>query len=257
MLVLGIDFETQDDQAETTNITEVGAVLVSFEPYALGEYYERKQVIGQLCYESNYPPQKPEIVELTGITDDMLRADGHSKKEVFSMLLPLVEQADLVCAHNKKFDQAVFNAECRRQGIPIPDKRWLCTLTEMPYPAKYTCKKLSHLAWEHDIEVDRKSLHRAEYDVQLMLQLVLKYGLANVLAYADEPWVYFQAVIPAPWVDQGIGKQKAQKMGYSWQSARHDERVFDKCWVKRVKASQVDSERSQAEKIGLSVRSIS
>ena len=258
MKLLGIDFETQDDQTETTRITEIGAVLVDFsQTLEPSQVYTRLKSYQTFCYETDYPPQSQLIVDLTGITDEMLKESGITRRKAFDELFPLVEEADIIVAHNKNFDQKVFEAECRRQARPIPEKRWLCTLTEVPYPAKFTCKKLSHLAWEHDVIVDRALLHRADYDVQIMLYLLAKYDLTSVMTYANEPWVYIQAVFDAPWIDGGVGKAKAQKLGYGWEKAKGDDKSFPKQWVKRVKARHVKEEQDNAEKLALLIRILS
>jgi hypothetical protein len=44
-----------------------------------------------------------------------------------------------------------------------------------------------------------------------------------------------------------VGKAQAQKIGYSWQTARGtDGPVFDKCWVKRVKENEIEAEKARA-----------
>jgi hypothetical protein len=175
----------------------------------------------------------------------MLERDGKPVKDVFtSELFPLMEAADVIIAHNIKFDKTVLESVCARIGLIPPKKRWLCTLTEVPYPDKYRCKQLSHLAYDHGLPMDTRVLHRAVHDVRLMLDLILtKYCFSKILAYADEPWLYLKADIPAPWTDGGKGKEAATKIGYSWEKARGtEEPVFPKTWVKRVKLSQADKE---------------
>jgi DNA polymerase III epsilon subunit-like protein len=253
MRVLGIDFETQDDNATTTRVTEVGAVLVEVNSRGLFIPVEKYRT---LCYEPDYPPQTDAIVELTGITDEAMKMQGINRRRAFNHIITMMEKADLVVAHNKAFDETVFRSTCQLLGAPVPDKRWLCTLSEVPYPEKYTCKKLSHLAWEHDLPVDRSKLHRADYDVEVMLMLLEEYDLDKVLAYANEPWVYLQAVFPAPWTDGGVGKAKAQKMRFGWEKAHGDDRIFTKAWVKRVKQSKVEDELIRAERLNLTIRTI-
>lgn len=254
MKVLGIDFETQCDNAAETRITEIGAILVDF---STTPDLSNSPRFRTLCYEPDYPPQTDKIVELTGITDATLKEEGRPRREVWPALLGFVQNADIIVAHNKKFDQMVFDSTSKVLGFQPSDKRWLCTWSEVNYPDRFTCKKLSHLAWEHDIEVDRSKLHRADYDVELMLKLLVKYDLNEVLSYANEPWVYIQAIIPAPWQDNGVGKEKASKLGYSWERARGDDKTFSKSWIKRVKTRFVDDEKKKAANIEMMVRVIS
>ena len=52
-----------------------------------------------------YPPQTEKIVELTGISDEMLMREGKPRGQVFEEnLLPLVHSADIVMAHRTAFD---------------------------------------------------------------------------------------------------------------------------------------------------------
>lgn len=236
-LILGLDFETQGLDQFNTRATEVGAVLLNTKT---GE----KESYSALMWSEDYLQQTPEVVELTGLTDTMLQKDGRDPIDVWAELVPIVEKADIVFAYKVNFDRVVFEKHCERFGIPIPKKEWICALSEVPYPKKYTCRKLSHLALDHGIKMDGRSLHRAVEDVELMLDLLALYPLDEVLAYAREPWVYLQAVIAKPWEDGGKGKDAAKAAGFSWQQVPGDDRVFNQLWIKRVKARQVEAERN-------------
>lgn len=250
MNLLGIDFETQCDDAKNTLVTEVGAVLKARAVPGLynGEWLEAGR-LASLTVTPEHKPQTPEIVELTGITDEDLRARGRPLKEVFLELLPLVERATVVAAHNKKFDKTVFEATCARLGLNPPEREWLCTYTEVPYPKKYKCKKLAHLALDHGLKMDNRELHRADNDVDLMLELLLhKYNIDEVLAYAREPWIVLKADVLGPWQgkggDGGIGTGQAKGLGYSYETPRAGpERTFPKSWVKCVKQREVEAEK--------------
>ena len=255
--LLGVDFETQHADAETCNVTEVGAILSTerFTPI------EGKEV-SKLCFEGMYPPQSEEVAELTGITDEMLRTTGWLPQLVFEKLLfPLVEEADYVLAYNKSFDETVYYATSQRLGLNPPRKPWICAMSEVDYPKKFRCRQLSHLAFDHRIPFDPHGLHRALDDVRLMLQVCAVYGFENILAYVNEPWVYLQAIFPAPFGATQtaglVGKAKAQKLGYGWERVRGDPREFPKSWVRRVKSRSVEQELEQARKLELTVRVLS
>jgi DNA polymerase III epsilon subunit-like protein len=258
LLVLGVDFETQGSDATKTNVTEIGAVLEELSwsetpprPPATAPLPERRRIatFETLVYDSSYPPQTPEIVELTGITDEMLRAGEGVMipKAAFTALAQLAERAEVLMAHNTAFDKTVYNSQVRLLGILPPERPWICTLTEVPYPQKFTCKKLGHLALDHGVPMDARELHRAVNDVELMFDLVLgKYHLADVLAYQAIPWVVLRADILGPWEgrggDGGVGKGQATALGYSWETPRGTTDKYPKCWVKRVKENKVDEE---------------
>lgn len=242
--ILGLDFESTGDDVKNDHITEVGAMLV--EPK--NNCYEVLEKLQQFVYEPHYPKLSPFIQDLTGITDDKLETNGIDPVRMLGLLAPLMESADYIVAHNKKFDQNLLEAVATRYKFPLPKKTWICSYTEVPYPEKYTCRKLSHLALDHGMDVSGRRLHRALDDVELMLDFMFKYyKFEDVISYAKEPWVYLRARIPAPWEDGGVGKAQATKLGYSWERARGtDEPIINKCWVKRVKQAQVTSETTRA-----------
>lgn len=248
LLVLGLDFETQDADAKTTRATEVGAALYEAAELKNGRLELQKiEGFSALMYEPDYPAQSEKIIELTGITDEMLKRDGRPRKEVFeTKLLPLMANADIVLAHKTAFDRTVFEATCGLLDLSFPkDKEWICTLTNFPWPKRLTCHKLSHLAYEHGIMVDPRTLHRAEQDVDLMMRTVNEYDFRDVLAYAREPFVYLKADILGPWVgrggDGGVQKEIATGLGFSWESVKGtDFPKWPKTWVGRVKKSKLE-----------------
>ena len=241
--ILGLDFETQDADPKTTNPTEVGAAL--YEVDIAQNTWKKLFGFSHFIYEPHYPPQSQKIIELTGITDEILMSQGKPRKEVFErLLLPLVNQADIVMCHKTAFDWTLFVETCKRVELTPPVKELLCTLTNFPWPGKYTCHKLGHLAWEHGIDVKAADLHRAENDVDLMVQLVAsKYKIKDVLAYARSPWVYLKADILGPWAgkggDGGVQKGIASGLGFSFESVKGtDFPKWPKTWVTRVKSGR-------------------
>lgn len=259
MKILGLDFETQGLDTETTNITEVGAVLCGISQdtsFPQGDTFRNVEKLSSLCYSASYPPQSEEAVELTGITDTMLHAEGLHPEVVVGQLLKLAEKADYLMAYNARFDRAVLQAACARYKLEMPKTPWLCAMVDVPYPEKMTCAKLSHRAYDHGVMVDPRTLHRATQDVELMLSVISHYKLSDIITYAHEPWVYFEAVIMAPWKDNGIGKAKAASRGFTWQTPRGDDKQFPGKWVKRVKESKLTTELEKANKIGLLIQKL-
>ncbi len=253
--VLFLDFETQGDDTKSTNATEVGAFQTEHvsPPMDLdnppASIFRPEIEFSSLIYDKTYPPQTQFIKDLTGITDEMLMKEGRSPVLIFSEISNLVGGVDWVIAHKAAFDRGIYEAGCIRTDTPIqePKRGWICSLTDIPYHPKYTCKKLSHLAYEHGILVDPATLHRALDDVKLLCMLVGKYRLEDIIEYRSIPWVYIRAKIPAPWEDNGVGKAQAQKLGYSWKTAKGmDTPVFDGCWVKRVKENTLQAEKEAA-----------
>lgn len=245
MRLLGVDFESQTDDAGTTPITEIGARVCEVTPsgaWALAEHYST------LVYHPGYPPQTAEIVDLTGITDEMLKKDGIEPKAAMPRLLEMIGAVDYVLAYNKSFDETVCRSLSKRIALTMPETEWICVLNDLPWPGKFPCRRLSHLAFDLEVEFDRANLHRALDDVDLMFAAMFKqFTWDQVFAYHTTPWKFVEALIPAPWTDKGVGKEQARKRGYGWEKAKGTESpVFSKSWVKRIKADQLELEIKQA-----------
>ena len=105
---VAFDLETTGLSSRNDRIIEIGAVKLQN-----GEEIDRFQT-----FVDPERPLDPKIVELTGITDAMLR--GAPKiEEVLPKFLEFVGDQVLV-AHNSDFDTGFIRAACARQGIPYP-----------------------------------------------------------------------------------------------------------------------------------------
>ena len=103
---VAFDLETTGLSSRMDRIIEIGAVLMKN-----GQEIDRFQTFVD-------PEQKLEkkIVDLTGITDDML-VGAPKIEEVLPKFLEFVGDRVLV-AHNSDFDTGFIRAECQRQGLP-------------------------------------------------------------------------------------------------------------------------------------------
>ena len=103
---VAFDLETTGLSSRTDRIIEIGAVIMRG-----GKEVDRFQTFVD-------PQRKLEkkIVDLTGITDDML-VGAPSIEEVLPQFIEFVGDRVLV-AHNSDFDTGFIRAECTRQGIP-------------------------------------------------------------------------------------------------------------------------------------------
>ena len=103
---VAFDLETTGLSSANDRIIEIGAVVMKN-----GEELDR--------FQTFLDPQRPlekKIVELTGITDEMLK--GAPKiEEVLPEFLKFVNGRVLV-AHNSDFDTGFIRAACARQGLP-------------------------------------------------------------------------------------------------------------------------------------------
>ncbi len=231
-----LDFET-NGLPHTSDITEVGLVIYNLR----AGMHAIESEFSSLVYENGYPNQTPQIIELTGITDEMLLTEGRSPVIVVSEIAALMETLDYAIAHNKSFDKGIVEDKFTKYGIKVPRAQWICSLHDIPYDKKYKCKKLSHLAYDHGILVDPSTLHRALDDVKLLARLILeKYDIEKIVQYAKSPWVYLRCMASGPWIDGGVSSGWAKANGYGWEGVKGTEEKYPKCWVKRIKKFELE-----------------
>ncbi len=102
---VAFDLETTGLSHKTDEITEIGAAI-----YRDGEIVDQFQT-----FVNPGRPLTQQIIDLTGITDDMLR-DAPSIEEVLPKFLEFCGGRPLA-AHNADFDVSFILAACRRLGI--------------------------------------------------------------------------------------------------------------------------------------------
>jgi hypothetical protein len=239
--ILGFDLETNDLDPTKAVITEVGAVLVE-----ITDKVRELARVNHLVYHPKYPALTEEITDITGITDELLKAEGVPPMGALAEAIELFEQADVIMAHNAEFDHAVFHSFAPKvKGLKvIPQRTWACTWRDVPYPKKFRCKKLAHLAFDHGMQVDVTKLHRAVNDIELMFALVLpRYDLQAIVAEAKLPWAFVSVKIPPPWEDGGKGRDFVSALGYGWETPKGMIKQlapkYPKTWVQRIRAPRV------------------
>ncbi len=242
MKLLFVDCESQGPDPRIDNITEIAALLYDTETMGT-------QIWERLVWDPSYPPQSPKIIELTTITDELLKKEGFPIAHVMAEFIDFMKSADVVFAHKITFDQVILETAAEKIQQYLPKKEWLCTLSNFDWPEKYRCKQLSHLALDHGIKMDGRMLHRAMADVMLLKELVCLYDIEKILAYARAPWVYLQASCAKPWDDNGVQKTIAQAHGFNWQVCKGtDGPLFEKKWVMRCKLNNMESIRESINK---------
>jgi DNA polymerase-3 subunit epsilon len=223
MLILGLDFETTGLLPEKDTITEAGAVLWDTESKSPLILYN-KFVDGKVLIPK-------EITELTGITQDMVSKYGEGESQIALELISLIEKAEAVCVHNKNFDLQFFNILCERNDLHPPEKLWIDSCSDVPYPASITTRKLTHLAAEHGFV--NPFPHRALTDVLTMLQVISKYPAETIMEYAKSPSVTLLA--KTTYEERELPKAR----GYRWNGDI-------KKWTKVIKEFQLAEEEKNA-----------
>jgi DNA polymerase-3 subunit epsilon len=189
-------------------------------------------VQSDFLWSEEYPNSPPELVELTGLTDDILSEFGIHPVVALKKLLALMEKADYIVAHNgNEFDKLVLEEELKRYGSNMPSKPWIDTKTDVPYPKRIKTTKLSYLCAEHGFA--NNTAHRALFDTQAMLRVLSQYNFDDVVALAKQPTVYAIANVSFQ------EKHLARDRGYYWNPDA-------KKWYKAMKESAAIEEKNSA-----------
>ena len=159
--IICFDIETTGLKVTQEAITEIGAVRLRN-----GEIVE--------TFQTFVDPERrltPEIIGLTGITDDMLRG-APKLKDALTAFLAFAGDAPLA-AHNAEFDISFIRAGCRKCSIPF-EPTYIDTLilaqNLLPGLGKY---KLDIVA-EH-LQLPQFNHHRASDDAVPVAQMLTKF----------------------------------------------------------------------------------
>ncbi|MCU0640982.1 MAG: 3'-5' exonuclease [Candidatus Margulisbacteria bacterium] len=154
-----VDIETTGLEPADNEITEVAALKLD-----KGEIID---VFGSLIRVNRKLP--PEIIKLTGITDELLREEGKNRNQVLRALYDFIGKTPLI-AHNVEFDLPFINHHLK--------KDWGITLQSPPVCTLKLSRKLlpglsSHRLGEiaKYFKVPVSQAHRAAGDVETTHQV--------------------------------------------------------------------------------------
>lgn len=229
-----VDVETEGLDTRNDKIIELGVVPFVFD--ADGVVYDAGK--GLSYFNDPGRTLSPEIVELTGITDEMVRGRSIDVTAVRE----LVDQAALVVAHHADFDRKMLE---RQMGF-FRDKAWACSHVEVPWQTAFGCRlaKLPIIlndACRQFADVE----HRAVEDCHVGVNVLAnandggRTALSYLLESARQP-SYRVWAVKSP-----FGKKDALKArGYHWEG---DVR---KTWYRDVRESELNDEMMWARDIG-------
>lgn len=227
--ILALDYETEWATPVNPLLIrplEVGAVLTK-------QTLEGLEVIEEyntLIYEKDHMVSPKELVQLTGITDQMRMEEGISSWTAHNNLNDMLKDCDYVMAHNgNQFDKIVYEEECARLGIKHVVRPWIDTKVDLPLPDHIKTRKLTHLWAEHKLE----GAHRAIFDVNLMLEIFSHYDLLEVIELSKQPTI--KLIASVSYHDRNLAKDR----GYYWDGE-------NKRWTKELKEQAAIREQSQA-----------
>lgn len=161
-----IDVETTGTEVNKAKIIEIGAVAVE-----KGKITERFSVL----LKCDIPLPK-NIIELTGITNEMLNEKGVEIKEALEEFIKFCGSSDLVGHNIKQFDSIVLQNACNKNDLPMMRNRLIDT-HKIARRKLDDCENYSlrEIAKYFEIEYDNK--HRALIDCELTYRIYEKLKL--------------------------------------------------------------------------------
>jgi CRISPR-associated protein Cas2 len=159
---VAIDIETNGLNPKEHEITELGAVKI-------------KGGIVTETYQTLVKTEKPipkEIVDLTGITNEMLAQDGKELADAMEGFLAFVDELPVIC-HNAAFDYSFLQDACRKCNEAIFKNKCIDTLALAKRYIKGVANyRLATLA-EH-LGLDQNLAHRSRNDCETTIAVYQK-----------------------------------------------------------------------------------
>lgn len=213
MLLLGLDTETNHYDPSIAKVTELGAVLWDTD---LGQPLELQS---DLVREVGLEKLPPEIIEITGITDDMVAKYGKSPFDAISKFLTMYQKADYVVAHNgTNFDRPLmrnFMLRYLSEGELklLTPKHWIDTLTDVDYPKLCSHRSMTYLQGFY--KTVNPFPHRAVTDVLTMLTIMQNnFKWEDILEISYSPTLRFIAEVDYH------NRDVAKDAGFKWDSVK-------------------------------------
>ncbi len=206
MLVLGLDLETSGLDKTECDILEFGAALWNVE--------EKRPVYLFSQFNCDFQSEVPPMIEnLIGLKASEVKKWGKPLRECLNELTKLMEAAEYIVAHNGTgFDKPFLEHTYKSVGMKMPEKIWIDTQIDLPFPDGMGTRKLSYLAAEHGFI--NPFPHRAITDVLTTLKLMSQYDFETVVSVASTPLVQVIAQVS---YDE---RHKPRQAGFRWDSQR-------------------------------------
>jgi len=153
-----VDTETTGLQHAKDEVIEIGAVAFTYDDD--GKIGDVVGVYSGLRQPSSSIP--PEITRLTGITDEMVAGQSIDS----AALDALIEPADLIIAHNARFDRPF----CEKLSPAFIPKAWACSVSEIDWADRgFEGNKLGYLVSQSGLFHEG---HRATDDCHALLEVL-------------------------------------------------------------------------------------
>jgi len=167
-----VDVETTGLDFQKDEVIELGMVAFTYD-----EHGHIGDIVGIFsALQQPNSPIPPDITKLTGITDEMVEGKTISIDEVEAF----IEPADLVIAHNARFDRPF----CERLAPGFVPKAWACSVSEVKWTERgFEGTKLGYLIGQCGYFHEG---HRAVDDCHALLEVLAKPWLeASETPFAD------------------------------------------------------------------------
>jgi DNA polymerase-3 subunit epsilon len=157
--VVILDTETTGLDSKADKIIELALLVVEVDT-ATGAAVQVAEVYE--AFDDPGRPIPPDVSELTGITDEMVRGRKLDEEHVAA----LVKDAQLVVAHNARFDRPFVEARLPAfAGLP-----WACSIADIDWAGEgWGSSRLEYLAMKHGWFYDG---HRAAADCHALLAVI-------------------------------------------------------------------------------------
>lgn len=221
---------------ETTGMAWASDRIIEFAgvPFTFGSRSGRIVSVG-MPFSSLEDPGRaipPDIVRLTRITDAMVAGQRIDDLQVQQ----LVSAADLVIAHNAKFDRPFLEAR-----FPLfREKPWACSIRDVPWDAHgISSGKLGWLLMEHAGLYFRA--HRAEDDCLAAIHVL-------ATPFADDGSLPMHCLLQSSRTESILvravnspfeAKDVLKARGYQWDAGTNDRA---KAWQREIAVEQLDRE---------------
>ena len=233
MLLVGVDTETTGLSPTDDRITEIGAVAWDTDHATPVAFFHR--------FIKQEKPLPDFIKELTGLTDEILTKYGVPESQAFTEFTHFIGGSEYLVAQNAPFDKGMIEAGYLRNSLFIPEKQWVDTVKDVPYPPRIKTKSLVSVAAEHGFL--NPFPHRALTDVLTMLTVMSKYPIEKILENALEPKVLIWAKTTYK------EKDLAKAAGFYYNSER-------KMWFKSIMLKNLQEEVERCRIQGFDVQVI-
>lgn len=161
---------------ETSGLSYTGDEIIEFAAVKLiwdGDQLVPCTEVDEFIRRTNDRKLDPRIVQLTGITDEMLREDGISKRSICELLAQLLTPRTLICAYNAQFDLLFLYHLLAKHG----DARLLCDQPKLDLLTVYRDRrpfphKLCNAIEAYELSDRVTNSHRAIDDVRATVEVM-------------------------------------------------------------------------------------